>query len=108
MKRMVMALVVAGVFATVSYGATFTGEVMDSSCAKTGAHNPKMGTAKACTEACVKAGSTYVLYNPSTKRTYQLDDQSKLASFAGERVTVTGDYDRTTKTIHVSDVKSAS
>ena len=46
---------------------TFSGEIMDSPCAKGGGHESmfkKMGTndPKACTEACVKGGSKYVLF----------------------------------------------
>ena len=47
---------------------TLPGEIMDEACAKGGGHEAmfkKMGTndPKACTEACVKAGSKYVLFN---------------------------------------------
>src|SRR6516165_2102919 len=47
---------------------TFKGEIMDEACAKGGGHESmfkKMGTndPKACTEACVKGGSKYVLFN---------------------------------------------
>jgi hypothetical protein len=87
---------------------SFTGQIMDSNCAKAGAHNPSMGDAKACTLACVKGGATFVLYNPSTKAIYQLDDQKKPEAFAGKTVKVTGTYDRASKTIHVSDIADAS
>jgi Protein of unknown function (DUF5818) len=87
---------------------SFTGEIMDSNCAKAGKHNPAMGTSKECTLACVKGGAKFVLYNPTTKATYQLDDQKKPESFAGEKVKVTGTYDRATKTIHVADITAAS
>ncbi|HEY6466129.1 MAG TPA: DUF5818 domain-containing protein [Candidatus Acidoferrales bacterium] len=87
---------------------SFTGEIMDSNCAKAGAHNDKMGTAKECTLACVKGGAKFVLYNPSTKAIYQLDDQSKPEAFAGQKVKVTGTYDRDSKTIHVADIAAAS
>lgn len=87
---------------------SFTGEIMDSNCAKAGQHNPSMGGAKECTLACVKGGGKYVLYNPDTKAVYQLDDQSKPEAFAGAKVKVTGTYDRATKTIHVTDITAAS
>ena len=86
---------------------TFTGEIMDSNCAKTGAHHEGMD-AKACTAGCVKGGAKYVLYDASSKRTYELDDQAKPAAFAGAKVSVTGTYDRDSKTIHVADIKAAS
>jgi hypothetical protein len=91
---------------------TFSGEIMDEACAKGGGHESmfkKMGTndPKACTEACVKGGSKYVLFN-ADKTFYQLDNQKKPASFAGQKVEVTGTLNKTTKTIHVTDVKAAS
>lgn len=96
---------------------TFTGDIMDSGCAKNGSHAQmekmhKMppssaltgNEAKMCTDACVKMGSQYVLYNPATKTVYQLDDQTKPADFAGQRVRVTGTYDPGTHTIHVESI----
>ena len=56
----------------------------------------------------MKNGGKFVLYDPDTKTTYQLDDQKKPEQFAGEKVKVTGKYDSATKTIHVTDIKSAS
>jgi hypothetical protein len=92
---------------------TFSGEIMDSQCAKGGGHEAmfkKMGTTdpKACTEACVKMGGKYVLFNGASKGFYQLDDQKKPQPFAGQKVQVTGTLDKATKTIHVTDIKAAS
>lgn len=93
---------------------TFTGDIMDSQCAKTSRLHPMMNkagnpvTAKECTLKCVKElGSVYVLYDADTKVVYQLDDQARFDPFAGEKVKVTGDLDEATHTIHVKDVKSA-
>lgn len=91
---------------------TFSGEIMDSACAQMGSHKQmeaKEGvkTARACTEACVKNGSTLVLYNPSTKMTYQLSDQDKAKTYAGERVHVKGTYDDSSKTITVDTITRA-
>ena len=90
----------------------FSGEIMDEACAKGGGHESmfkKMGTndPKVCTEACVKAGSKYVLFN-GDKTFLQLDNQKKPASFAGQKVEVTGTLHKATKTIHVTDIKAAS
>jgi Protein of unknown function (DUF5818) len=95
-----------------SKDATFSGEIMDQACAKGGGHESmfkKMGTndAKACTEACVKGGSKYVLFKPD-KTFYELDNQKKPAAFAGQKVEVTGELNKSTKTIHVTDIKAAS
>lgn len=88
---------------------TFRGEIMDSACAQMGSHKQmeaKEGAknSKDCTEACVKNGSTLVLYNPSTKMTYQLSDQDKAKMYAGDRVTVKGTYDASSKTITVDSI----
>ena len=92
---------------------TFTGEIMDSNCAKTGSHEEMMSkhaikTEKACTLGCVKNGGKFVLYDPATKMTYQLDDQKKPEQYAGDKVKITGKYDSSTKTIHVADIEPAS
>jgi hypothetical protein len=92
---------------------TFTGEIMDSACAKAGNHDAminsgKMKDAKSCTMGCVKGGAKYVLYDSSKKAVYQLDDQTKPADFAGDKVKVIGTLDAPTKTIHVTDLKAAS
>jgi hypothetical protein len=42
------------------------------------------------------------------RKIYQLDDQKKPQSFAGQKVQVTGTLDNATKTIHVTDIKAAS
>lgn len=100
---------------------TYTGEIMDSNCAKDGSHAmmlKKEGMSnmdpndvkakKMCTDNCVqKMGAKYVLYTPA-KAVYQLDDQSEPAKFAGQKVKVTGSLDKATKTIHVTDIKAAS
>jgi uncharacterized protein DUF5818 len=91
---------------------TFNGEIMDSQCAKGGGHESmfkKEGTndPKACTEACIKMGGKYVLFN-ADKTFYQLDDQKKPAPFAGQKVDVTGTLNKATKTIHVAAIKAAS
>src|ERR1700730_15438637 len=84
-----------------------------SQCAKMGGHESmfkKEGTndPKACTEAWVKMGGKYVLFDGASKAVYQLDDQTKPKSFAGQKAQVTGDLDKATKTIHVTDIKAAS
>ena len=113
-KKISMCLALAAMFVGANYAQSkpasrsFTGEIMDSSCAKTGKHNPAMGTSKECTLGCVKAGGKFVLYNDATKATYQLDDQKKPEAFAGDKVKVTGTYDAKTKTIHVTDIAAAS
>lgn len=96
---------------------TFSGVVMDSACAQMGSHSEmeqKHGmkgsdrltgeAARKCTDLCVQNGSTYVLYDPSSKTTYQLSDQDKAKQYAGDRVRVKGSYDESTKTISVESI----
>ncbi len=92
---------------------TFSGEIMDSQCAKMGGHEAmfkKEGTndPKACTLACVKMGGKFVLFDGASKAVYQLDNQTKPQQFAGQKVEVTGTLNKGTKTIHVTDIKAAS
>ncbi len=122
MKRIAMGLVAASLLLLgISYGAqkerTFTGEVMDSMCAKDGSHAamekahgmPSDKAAdKECTLACVKMGGQFVLYNAADKMVYQLSDQAKAAQFAGAKVKVTGSYDQASKTIHLTKIQPAS
>ncbi|MGH9397401.1 MAG: DUF5818 domain-containing protein [Terriglobia bacterium] len=107
MKNRQLALLVITVllgFSLASFGAEkFSGDIMDSSCAMMGSH-AKMEAmhhmpassaltgkaAKMCTLQCVKMGGHFVLYNPSTKKTYKLDPESDAQAYAGERVSVTG------------------
>jgi len=93
-------------------GHTFTGEIMDSMCAGMGGHEQmlqggKIKNAKECTLECAKMGAKYVLYNPATKTTYELDDQKKPEQFAAQKVTVTGSLDAATNTIHVESIAPA-
>jgi hypothetical protein len=93
---------------------TYTGEIMDSACAKSGSHDammqkdPSMKTAKDCTLGCVQHGAKFVLYDSATKTIYQLDDQKKPEQFAGAKVAVTGTLNDASKTIHVASIKAAS
>lgn len=109
----VMVLMFAGAGLAAQKGKTFTGEIMDSACAKMGSHaammkNPAMDTEKKCTTGCVQHGAKYVLYDASTKMVYELDDQKKPEKFAGEKVAVTGSLDDATHTIHIASIKAAS
>jgi len=99
---------------------TFTGEIMDSQCAKNGSHAmmlAKEGMAgkendpmakTMCTKNCVKMGGKYVLFDAAKKTAYELDDQQKPVEFAGQKVKVKGTYVKSTKTIHVTSIEAAS
>lgn len=105
MKKLPLLAVMLMMLPTMSFAKddAYKGQIMDSACAKTGSHDSgyKMtgtSTPKDCTLACVKAGSTLVLYNPNEKTTYKLDDQSQAKSYAGQNVEVEGTLDKSTKT----------
>jgi hypothetical protein len=75
----------------------FTGEVTDTFCARNKSHeemmneNKTMGREKqTCTQRCVQMGAKYVLLDASKGTVYQLDDQAKVAAFAGVEVRVIG------------------
>jgi hypothetical protein len=106
------ALLLTGISIAAPKDKTYTGQIMDNECAHMGSHEAMMkkeGTkdAKDCTLACVKGGGKYVLYNSTTKKTYQLDDQTKPEQFAGQNVTVSGSFDMSAKAIHVTGIQPA-
>jgi hypothetical protein len=96
----VLALVAAPAFAAPH---TMTGRISDSMCGLSHkamiAHAGGTMTDAQCTEACVKAGATYVL--TSGGKVYQIanQDEKDLAANAGKTVRVTGDMQGTTITV---------
>jgi len=110
-----------GAALTLAKDQTFTGEIYDSQCAKEGSHammmakegmagkeNDPMARAM-CTKKCVtKMGGKYVLFDAAKKTVYELDDQQKPEQFAGQKVKIKGTLDKTTKTIHVTNIQAAS
>jgi flagellar basal body-associated protein FliL len=61
--------------------------------------------AQPITGTVVKEGDKYVLQAAGIS--YQLDDQEKAKKFEGQQVKVSGDLDKSTKTIRVSDIAAA-
>lgn len=57
-----------------------------------------------CARVLVRAGGKYVL--ATSKGVYALSDQTKAAQFVAQRVTVTGAFDSSKKTIEVADVQA--
>ena len=111
--RPVIVTLLLATSAGLSQTRSFTGEVMDTPCAGMGTHNRMMQgvdakDAKDCTQKCVRLASTYkyVLYDPATKTVYQLDDQQKSATYAGQKVSVKGTLDAASKTIHVDSIEA--
>jgi hypothetical protein len=90
----------------------FTGEVMDSLCAKNGSHDEMMDEMKSmgrdkatCTQKCIQLGGKYVLYDAAKKTVYNLDDPDKVEAFAGRKVRVSGTLEK--NKIRVSSVQAA-
>lgn len=117
MQKLAMGLVASLVLLGVSFAAqkesTFTGEISDRYCTKANSHEMMMKrhnspTTKQCIPDCVKAGGAYVLFDAATKTMYELDDQKKPAPFAEQRVKITGTYDKTTNTIHVTNILASN
>ncbi len=115
MKNLVAGLLTTLVISLAGFAApkdeTYSGEIMDSACAKAGSHTAMMKnvgvkTPKQCTQACVKMGSKYVLFDKSAKKVYQLDDQTTPEKFAGEKATVRGTLNGP-DTIHVAEMEAA-
>ena len=90
----------------------FTGEIMDSLCAKDGSHEKMMDEMKSmgrdkatCTQKCIQLGAKYVLFDPAKKTVFNVDDQDKAAAFAGRKVQVKGTMDK--KKIKVTAIEPA-
>lgn len=91
---------------------TYSGEIMDSLCAKDGSHAKMMDQMKSmgrdkqtCAQKCVQLGAKYVLVDQAKNKVYDLDDQDKAAEFAGHKVQVKGTLEK--KKIKVSSIESA-
>lgn len=116
MKKLGFIVVMLMIASPVSFGKkadkTYTGEIMDSQCAKMGNHDAGYkltgtNTPKDCALACVKAGGKFVLYDKASKTAYELDDQDKAKELAGQKVKVEGALNNSTKTIHVDKIQAA-
>jgi hypothetical protein len=91
---------------------TFSGEIMDSLCAKDGSHDKMMDQMKSmgrdkatCAQKCIQLGAKYVLYDSAKKTVYGLDDQDKAARFAGHKVEIKGTMEK--KKIKINDIQPA-
>jgi hypothetical protein len=57
-----------------------------------------------CTVPHAKRGARYILFNPDTKVSYELDDRAKARAFAGRSVIVVGSLNPSTGVIHIDDI----
>ena len=100
-KTFLLTLACAGMV----FGATFTGTITDSGCAKADHKAMNMGTDEQCVKGCVGHGAKYVLWDG--KNAYELSDQKTPEQFATKKVQVTGTLDAKTNTIKVAAIKTA-
>jgi hypothetical protein len=105
--RFTVALLALAALSTIGFGATFTGVITDSECARADHKAMNMGSNdEQCVKACVDAhGARYVLWDGNA--TYDLSDQKTPEQFAARKVTVSGTLDAKTKTIQVDSIKAA-
>jgi hypothetical protein len=92
---------------------TFTGEVTDTICARSGSQNEMMAKMasmgrdkETCTKKCTQIGAKYVLYDEANKKFYNLDGQAKAEAFAGRKVRVSGKLEG--DVIRVANVEAAA
>lgn len=110
MKRLMMAaMVVFTTSAAIAAEQTWTGTISDSKCGAThmaaAEHGKKRMTDRACTQACVKDGGTYVFV--AGGKVYNIANQNAkgLAARAGQTVSLSGEM--TGDTITVSKIGAA-
>jgi hypothetical protein len=91
---------------------TFTGEIMDSVCAKNGSHDEMMEEMKSmgrdkitCSQKCIQLGGKYVLYDTARKVVYNLDDPDKVDAFAGRKVRISGTLEK--NKIKIASIQAA-
>jgi translation elongation factor P/translation initiation factor 5A len=86
---------------------TFTGTITDSMCLKADHSKMQMGPTDAqCVTACIhEHDATFVLYDG--QNVYSLSDQQTPEKFAAQKVTIKGELDAKTKTIHVDSITAA-
>lgn len=103
-----------------AFGASqFHGVIMDSQCARVGRHekmqkglpnviqhpSPSLTgeAARKCTLFCVDKGARFVLFDPSSKKVYQLAPNNSARPYAAEQVSVSGTlHDQTIRVEKIS------
>src|SRR6266852_4527663 len=87
---------------------TLTGQISDSMCGKSHSGMGETGKdPKKCTLECVKGGGKYVFVSGGKVYDIKNQDFAELAANAGANVQLTGDLDKTAKTIAVTKIGPA-
>lgn len=99
--RRLAALALALAAPLAAAGGAVTGYVSDEACAKAG-----KGLAPLCARRCIEAGATAVLVTRAGKL-YRVDDQERIAAWAGKVVAVSGEIRgrRVTRIDSVAEVR---
>ena len=100
-KSILLSLAAAGMM----FGASYSGVITDSGCAKANHAAMHMGSDEQCVKGCVQHGAKYMLYDG--KQAYELSDQKTPEPFAAKHVTVMGTLDAKTNTIKVDSIAAA-
>jgi hypothetical protein len=89
---------------------TFRGQIWDSICAARGTHRKieksyHLPDTEQCILTCIERfGGRYVLYISRTGEMFELDNQQQTKRYAGQKVKVTGTYERSINTIHLQEI----
>lgn len=104
MKKTLLALAFSGTMTVAAAAQSVTGVITDTMCGAK--HGMMKGQPDSeCTRLCVKGARDYALYDGKTL--WKLSDQKTPASFAAQRVTVTGEVNEKTMTIKVTKIEAA-
>ncbi len=96
MKKLTMVVCVCLLFAATLLGAQFTGYISDSHCGAK--HMDGSQASTNCVTSCIKGGAAPV-FVAMDKKVYKLTDKSKVTSFYGKKVKITGSMSGDTVTI---------
>jgi len=101
------AVVLAAPLAIAADGAKgeWTGYVTDTHC---GANGATRDHTAGCVEKCIKGGSKAELYVESEKKSYTLNDFSKVKALVGQKVTIKGTQDPASGVITIESAAKAS
>ena len=58
----------------------------------------------ACVEACVKGGAKYVVADRTAQKTYNVQDQKKVAAYAGKKVHIEGKLEEDGNTLDIAKI----
>ncbi len=99
MKKLIAISALGAALSICAMAKNWTGVIMDQKCAS----NKDMRENADCAKACIKQGSPAVLVTDDGT-IYNISDQKKVTSHAGQKVTVTGKLE-SGNTIKVDSVK---